>query len=689
VPTTRTNDSRWDFRDALAVLGILAAAALAFAQSRGRWLDPIVDAGRDLYVPEQLAAGAKLYRDYRYNYPPAAPYLLAAIVRLFGSSLQLYVAIGAALAAVCADALYSTMRMISGRAAAFTAALLFVALSLACRTSFNFFFPYAEAMTIGIAAVMLFLLFLVRYVWVGRSGLALAGAALFGTLAAWSKLEFALVVLACAFVIWLLHDRSVRFVLAFAVPNAVVFLFCALVFREPGDPFGWIRGNMLSSSLVGGASAFYGHLAGWDPNRERFVAIAFGSLLLGATAVLLHLMARRWGQVESRKGPDDAGESQTRSRAASFAFRPDPGTLLAFAALIAGVFVAPSLFFRPWPLIHLALLPLLFRPAWRTTPLPLLWTASVTATLRIALDLSPSTSGFAYLLPTYLLAVFVAVEVLPGLKVHGRELSKVWLGLMIGVAIGGLLEQRARYRTPAVAVVTARGTFLDADAGRARVMQWFLRDLRTRPAAETLAVFPEGVSLDYFARRRTPLRYYLFTPPETADLRIEADVIRDLAMHPPDLVALVTRDVSEYGSHGFGVDYDRELAETIAALYVRDRVWAEGGFRLELLRRRVGGGGSRDFGSVRNEQDGTAREGAPHNLAPGSARGTTGDIGFGGREGGRHNGRGSVVAAAFAAASDVGRPHFPRPSRGLDCTARLRAPRARGQSISGDPGLQP
>ena len=43
------------------------------------------------------------------------------------------------------------------------------------------------------------------------------------------------------------------------------------------------------------------------------------------------------------------------------------------------------------------------------------------------------------------------------------------------------------------------------------------------------------------------------TPVETADVAVEDTILRELTVHPPDRVALVTRDVHEYGSRGFGV----------------------------------------------------------------------------------------------------------------------------------------
>jgi hypothetical protein len=43
--------------DAVILTIVVAIAVVALAQSWNRWLDPIVDAGRDLYIPEQLRHG--------------------------------------------------------------------------------------------------------------------------------------------------------------------------------------------------------------------------------------------------------------------------------------------------------------------------------------------------------------------------------------------------------------------------------------------------------------------------------------------------------------------------------------------------------------------------------------------------------------------------------------------------------
>src|SRR6185436_19193189 len=86
---------------------VVAVAIVALLQSWQRWLEPIIDTGRDLYIPEQLARGAKLYRDLRYQYPPLAPYLLALMP---DRSLAAYTILGILQSAVVAACLWLSLR---------------------------------------------------------------------------------------------------------------------------------------------------------------------------------------------------------------------------------------------------------------------------------------------------------------------------------------------------------------------------------------------------------------------------------------------------------------------------------------------------------------------------------------------------------------------------------------------------
>src|SRR5438067_11091488 len=125
---------------------LILIAAVAFIQSFQCWLDPIIDTGRDLYIPEQLAHGAKLYTNIRYQYPPLAPYLLALITTIIGHSLASYMAIGIAQSMTVAASLWIALRR---PLPAFAATLSFAAMCFCGASTWgaNFLFPYSYGAT--------------------------------------------------------------------------------------------------------------------------------------------------------------------------------------------------------------------------------------------------------------------------------------------------------------------------------------------------------------------------------------------------------------------------------------------------------------------------------------------------------------------------------------------------------------
>jgi hypothetical protein len=74
---------------------------------------------------------------------------------------------------------------------------------------------------------------------------------------------------------------------------------------------------------------------------------------------------------------------------------------------------------------------------------------------------------------------------------------------------------------------------------------------RLTAPGDTVAVLPEGVMLNYLARRDSPLRVVNLMPPEVLAFG-EEGVLRSLEQAPPDLVLLVHKDVAEYGYPPFG-----------------------------------------------------------------------------------------------------------------------------------------
>ena len=509
-------------REGLLAAILVVIAALALAQSWNRWLDPIIDTGRDLYISERLFHGTTLYADIRYQYPPLAPYALAGVTSVIGASLGAFTFIGIAQSIAIAALLWIALRGYAG----FAAALMFVALSFTGASTWgaNFIFPYAYAATIGMLFLVASLTAFVRQ----RNWVAIACL----VAASWCKIEYAGA--AALIVVVLVITRRLRIVEAAVCAAAMIVTgLCAVALFGSA-----LRDNIFATSLTEGETArrFFRSVSGladWPHN----LAVAIAS---AAAVALIAWLVR------------------TNAK-------------LAIPAVIIGAVLFNSdSFMRGWAVLQFVALFEGFRR--RDSPLIFFAIFSIAATLRVALYVSPQWYGCALVVPTYALVAHVLFNT--------EYRSPWWFAIIAVICARDLYEQHERFGVKSFPIQTQRGTFYDYNADRAAVLNELLPAIQ----GPTLAVFPEGVSINYFTRKPTPLTYYMFTPPETADPANEAAVLRELQTRRPAEIVIVSRDVSEYGSRGFGSDYDQGIFRYLIQKYRVDRTFAKPRFQAVLSR---------------------------------------------------------------------------------------------------------
>ena len=101
-------------REPNLVRGSFAIHAAVFltlaAWSWRKWPDPIVDFGRELYVPWQITRGRVLYRDIASLFGPLSPYVNAFWFRVFGVSLTTLVVCNLAIFSAVLGGVYRFVR---------------------------------------------------------------------------------------------------------------------------------------------------------------------------------------------------------------------------------------------------------------------------------------------------------------------------------------------------------------------------------------------------------------------------------------------------------------------------------------------------------------------------------------------------------------------------------------------------
>lgn len=540
---------------------VVAAAAIAIAQSWRGWLDPIIDTGRDLYIPEQMRHGVGLYRDIVYYYPPLTPFLLALVTAVTGSAITAYIGIGIAVAALTTAAVWFAARVTGGAIAGFSAALLFVACSIAGRSTWgtNYFFPYSHASTLATLFFCAAVAFFCDHLYGSYRRPSLFAALTFALAASWTKAEFAVFATAIILLVFAAHRLRVRWLLAYAGIGVASIGAVSLAFA--GYPAGrhWFFDNVAPASLLRSPYLrdFYREVTGaahWPVLTGRAIV---GAIVLAAIVALLAAADRA----------------------------PKPSTRIlcfAIAAAAATMLLADDRFFRAWTVLQLVLIPFALRRP--REPLLILLASSLCTTSRVFFNIVPVWYGFVFVVPLYVLISYVFFEWLPSRGVYTRRTAPAMLVLVAVIALQSLGSAHLTYGRKTHPIETDRGVIYDAVAGRAEAIETLRREA---PALgiHSLVVLPEGLALNYVLRIPTPIAYYTFTPPEAADPVIESRILDEFESKKPEWLAFVPRSVTEFGATEFGVDYDQRLMAYIRANYAEVRTIRNPGFVIRLMKR--------------------------------------------------------------------------------------------------------
>lgn len=555
---------------------LLVLTALLFARSYQCWGHPIIDLGRDLYLPAQLRSGRVLYRDIIYNYGPLAPYSLAAVTAVLGDDLWVFAAVGVATGLATMVAVYLIGLRFGGIGVAFISAVLFAILNDFAWFTFgcNFVMPYSYAATFAAALVLWSFEFLLRYLnQRQRKHFVYSVGLLYLTFL--TKQEFALAIAAVHLVAWCTQDITRKSKLATLGGGAFLAAAMLAIFTSRGpDEYRLFTDNLLRLSGSSTAASFFRLVAGLNQPVEHLFTIAVQTGILFAVILGINVL---WSLAEQFRFPRRVAMG-----------------LCSLAMVLATPFFwqyADVRLYSIAPFVALGMLGvLLFKD--RRDPLLLLSVLVLATALRTPLTYGPLWYGFALAIPAYpFLAHLFAFRLAP--RLPGPGITITALVFLTALVAAKFDYGRNSYSLDLMTstLTTPKGTMHDIPIGRAEAIQRFLTYVNdVRPSKpQTMVVFPEGVSLNYFSDIPNPTGYYLFIPPEIGSPEIEQSMIADLERTKPECVVVTSRDVREFGVQAFGRDYAVGLGQWITANYELERTFPEdnnNSWRLYLFRRK-------------------------------------------------------------------------------------------------------
>jgi len=590
----------------LAGPALLVATGLAMlVWTWGTWPDVAVDFGRELYVPWQLSEGRTLFTDIAWFNGPLSPYVNAALFFVFGVGLRTLVVANVALLALATALLYRLLAAMAGRFAATIACLVFLLVfafgQLVGIGNYNWICPYSHEATHGVLLALGSLAALER--WRGPRGarwVALAG--LLVGLAFLTKAETFLAAALSSGLAFALKSASDPAARARLAHDLLVFTGSALA------PVA--LAFALLSCAMPPSEAWLGTLGSWPSVLRGDVAeLEYYTRGMGFDAP-----AEKLGELLRWTG----GWLAVLAPAAGLAFAARRGTwlaralaALAFAGVGWALWSARSEILwlraaRPLPLFVLAVAAvagaLHFRPqtserVFGRTRAALPFAALALALLfKMLLNARVLHYGFVLAMPAAMLVVVALVGWIPQ-ALDGRERAgAVFRAAALALLAVGVSEHLKVHASWIEKKIFAVGE--GADSFRADIRGSFVgeavRLLRLEPESATVAAIPEGVMLNYLARRENPTPYVNFMPPEIV-LFGERTILERLRARPPDWIVLVHKDTSEYGFPFFGRDYGREIALWIQESYALARDLGQPPlmpgtvFGIRLLRRKTRG----------------------------------------------------------------------------------------------------
>ena len=563
------------------VLHSVAFAVLVWWSWR-KWLDPIVDFGRELYVPWQITQGKVLYVDIASLFGPLSPYLNALWMRLFGVSLMTIAWCNVAIFALILAAVHRLIRVCTDRYTANCATLMVLVL---CGFSqyldignYNFATPYSHEATHGFALSVLTMLIVQHAVTTRRPLFGAAAGLTFGlSLMTKPELPVAVATAVCVgFMVLTIIDPSARrFVAttsAWLVGGALVapILFLAY-FRRYMDTTSALKavaaGWITASNSAVTSNPFY--LRGMGLNTPVRNALLIIAMFVAAAAfvALLYIFTK-------------GGRRPTLS-----------GVLMQTAGIgLLGVTpLAQALpLGRSLPLVAFAAVVITGaalrqerRGSERATQLLTLMMWAVFALVllgKIGLNARIYHYGFYLALPAVTVAIVLICWAVPQFAprwetrgIH-REYRLLVPVMLAASTVPYIAISQTWYGAKTLEMGSGPGQFYVFNLANfeegARARDALDELNRSLKPGDTVAVLPEGVMLNYLSRRESPLRVVTLMPPEILTFG-EADVVRSLEAHPPTLIVFVHKDTGEYGYDLFGTSprYGRTTMEWIRKRY--------------------------------------------------------------------------------------------------------------------------
>jgi hypothetical protein len=556
-------------------LVILTTVLLAFSWKQ--WPDPIIDFGRELYIPWQITQGKSLYQDIAHHKGPLSQYLNAFVFWIFNPSLMALAMANAVWTVVIAFLFYSIFRIASSAIVGVFAAGLFLLVFGFSQILFiannNFICPYSHEATHGLLLALATMLAFYSALKYKQNGRFFLTGILFGLLFL-TKIEVflpAAVALAVGWAIYWIRSTNIKpttiksalfFLSAFGSVLVITVLLMAtkmpfsVVWNGIYAPWKYSFNPAVSNTL------FYKNLRGTDNLvgnlleilKQSSIVLVFSSALIAADIYL------------------------SKHKKICFFL------VLSIVAIIFYLIFSGTLELY-YELKWLVLVPFVFsifvgriiftelESKKIETKIFLLCFSVFSQLMLLKILLSVTTFQYGIFLasPCLLLLAGITLYWVPQ-YLQQKNIScfvfrSVWVALFALLIYSHLFISSFIFDGKPYLIGEGADSFYSDKT--APYINEALKYLQSNMAPnETVLVLPEGGMINYLLRRQSGSQYLLFVPTEF-DIFGEENILNDIKSGSPDYVVLIHRDTSEFGLTFFGKDYAVKIFDYLKRNYAR------------------------------------------------------------------------------------------------------------------------
>ena len=558
---------------------ILFTAVIMAWWSWGKWTDPMIDFGRELYIPWQILGGSTLYKDIAYFNGPLSPYINSLWFFLLGVHMRSLIIANFIILALITLFLYKLLKNADSKIGATIGCLVLIIVFAFPRYDFvgnyNFITPYSHEMTHGLLLSLLGLYVLSRYQLQKKSWMVFLSGLFLG-LVFLTKTEFALaggIAIFSGFIITFWSQKE---------PYKQILLKISLLLSGAFIPP--IISFLLLSIHMPLHLAFLGTLGSWpgtfnsELRNSFFYKQIMGTYDLGLSVKIVCISFISSILIFLPTAILSAANAQRKKRDLIIGIAVGTGMVTMSILMIHSMIKIGSNMIRPLPVLLIVLITIegihIFKNNQNNQydQRILRFTLSLFSLVlltKILLRVEPNQYGFALAMPGTVILISVLVDRIPAfLNIKGRageifrffSLSIIIIFAGLHVFVSGFWLNKST-----VQITTENATFYTDIRGYP--IREAIEEIKKHSSVDdTLAVLPEGVMLNFLTQRKNPTPYINFMPPEFI-LFGESNMLNAFHATPPDYIVLTNKPLEEYGFQEAGIDIGVELYQWIENNY--------------------------------------------------------------------------------------------------------------------------